>query len=277
MPYIFTYSPHDCFRCQLITTHYSLLILISFIYIYLKHLSSLQLQTNPNILSHRIFTIFLYDKHVLFIFSSYTLYSLISIIATFFRMSLWLCFNNPLNSFYIYFSYSFFYKITCPRCSSRQHIHNFYTHWTLVNSIKYLIPLSSHVFSTGFLCILISSHLCSSHFYYRQISLSFILYFPFSNLLVFYLYLPVLAAAPDILQIPRKSRNPQNFQVSFTKTFEYEIPFFLFKFPKTPGESEYDFFKNPIFPQKPRGIPKHSRFQLPDPLEVRKAREIPFL
>ena len=76
----------------------------------------------------------------------------------------------------------------------------------------------------------------------------------------FFFKLPVLAAAPDIPQIPQKSRNPQNFQFSFTKAFEYEILVFSSKIPKTPGEREYAFFKNPIFPQKPRGIPKHSRF-----------------
>ena len=59
---------------------------------------------------------------------------------------------------------------------------------------------------------------------------------------------------------PLKIRIFQNFQFSFTKTFEYEIRFFHFKFPKPPGEREYDFFKNPIFPQKHPGIPKHSRF-----------------
>ena len=70
----------------------------------------------------------------------------------------------------------------------------------------------------------------------------------------------VLAAAPDKPQTSPKIRNPQNFQFSFTKTFEYEILFFPSKILKPLGEREYDFFKNPIFPQKPRGIPKHSRF-----------------
>ena len=59
---------------------------------------------------------------------------------------------------------------------------------------------------------------------------------------------PVLAAAPDIPQIPGKSRNPHNFQFPFTKAFEYEILFFPSKIPKPLGEREYAFFKNPIFP-----------------------------
>ena len=71
---------------------------------------------------------------------------------------------------------------------------------------------------------------------------------------------PVLAAAPDKHQIPQKSRNPQNFQFPFTKAFEYKVHFFPSKIPKPLGESKYDFFKNPIFPQKPPGIPKHSLF-----------------
>ena len=57
-----------------------------------------------------------------------------------------------------------------------------------------------------------------------------------------------------------KIRDFQNFQFSFTKVFEYEILFFPSKIPKPLGERKYNFFKNPIFPQKPRGIPKHSRF-----------------
>ena len=61
-------------------------------------------------------------------------------------------------------------------------------------------------------------------------------------------------------QNPPKIRNFQNFQFPFTKAFEYKILFFPSKIPKTLGEREYTFFKNPIFPQKPPGIPKHSRF-----------------
>ena len=59
---------------------------------------------------------------------------------------------------------------------------------------------------------------------------------------------------------PLKIRNFQNFQFPFTKTFEYEIPFSPSKIPKPLGESKYDFSKNPSFPQKSPGIPKHSRF-----------------
>ena len=120
------------------------------------------------------------------------------------------------------------------------------------------------IFSSYPYCLILFLSKCSPPFLYSLHSL-------------FSFKFPVLAAAPDKHQIPQKSRNPQNFQFPFTKAFEYKILFFPSEILKTTGEREYKFFKNPIFPQKLPGIPKHSRFQLPAPLEVRKAREIPFL
>ena len=74
-------------------------------------------------------------------------------------------------------------------------------------------------------------------------------------------FLPYLSSLQlQTNETPPKIRNFQNFKFPFTKTFEYEILFFPSKIPKTTGEREYNFFKNPIFPQKPPGIPKHSRF-----------------
>ena len=93
------------------------------------------------------------------------------------------------------------------------------------------------------------------NFYFTHTLLIYLYFFYY-----FFLKSPVLAAAPDKHQIPQKSRNPQNFQFPFTKAFEYKILFFPSEILKTTGEREYKFFKNPIFPQKLPGIPKHSRF-----------------
>ena len=119
----------------------------------------------------------------------------------------------------------------------------------------HLLPLNIYVILYDYRVYVLVFHFCGFRVYFPPIC-----YYFFYNSF-YYFFFPYLSSLQlQTTQNPPKIRSFQNSQFPFTKAFEYEILVFPSKIPKTIGEREYEFFKNLNFPQKPRGIPKHSRF-----------------
>ena len=112
------------------------------------------------------------------------------------------CFSRPLQSLFYIFLFLFFLKITCPRCSSRQYylifiggIYIFYKCFPVIPNYMMCFLTFFHPTSYQFmfnLCLF--DYLCVD----IQISLNASNLFEIIYVSLTILYLPVLAAAPDI-------------------------------------------------------------------------------